>query len=1167
MSNERDILEVVLAESVTLVRPLREATDSVSSFVMFMRELGWGTDAIPQAFQDLADGALTGLEVAVEAIQSDDADPSTVLALQNSIEEVVEAIHDLENAPVPASLTDDSFHTEFSVQLLQYLAVEYLLVARPTLGNALMLTGIIELTDEPAAGNRPAYLRRSFNFQRLEDLLTDPAGLFESLYGWGTDELDGNKLLVRVQSVLNALGVPAGLGIASRSTAEKLDGAAPSSVAPLRRRLDIPVYSKRKGGVRVRVAIAVIPLDKVSDPPVRLPGFAILPDLQGGLRLDIQLAPRVVLRLDGSLDVEGGIGLYLRPKLDPEVFIGFDDPAGLSAVSGEALVRLNYGGADQTPVFRQGPPEGSRIEIQSVGLSAGITAGTDHTLEVFFKAALSGGLIAFETDDADSFLGRLLPPEGLLSPFDLAVGFSNERGVYVDGSGGLELTVPVHLTLGPLELESIYIALFLTIGDAVELEGKVGITASAELGPLAATVQRVGLRVNARFPEDARGNLGPVDLRPAFLPPTGAGLAVDSSGINGGGFLDFDKDNERYAGLIQLNFDEIGLVGVGLITTKMPDGSKGYSMLINIGVTFSPPIQLSMGFTLSGVGGLIGIHRTMLVDVLQAGIRNQTLNAILFPENAVLNASKIISDLRGVFPPEQDSHVLSPMVKLGWGSPNVITADIGILIKLPDPVRYVIVGQVAASFPDEEDTVVELNIDILGIPEFPKKKISIDGTLYASRILEYPLSGDGALRYNWGDNPVFALALGGFHPRFSPPPAFPSLRRLTLNLSSTRKLQLDAKAYQALTANTLQFGARVELYAKQKGASVEGHLGFDTLFHFSPFSFEAVTGGRVVAKYRGHKLGGVKIKLTLSGPTPWNAKGKATFEILAWDVTVRFNKTWGRSDGATLPAVDPWDPHLKSALERPESWGATLPPARTMVEALRSLENGAQPGSEIVAHPAGTLEVRQKVLPLGVRLERFGNAPVKDHHTFRIEHLEADGRELALDPVDEHFARGQYEDLSDNQRLSLPSFEKMQGGVAAHSDDLAMPGTPEAARLEYESVLIDENGVARGPKKGDVAWDTAAHLMSHSAARLGKLRTTGLRRFQALGGTPRVAVDEEGYQVVYTSDLSAVDPTGDRNGTTRMAADQALALHVEQYPEDADQVQVVSSFEAAGTEA
>jgi len=50
------------------------------------------------------------------------------------------------------------------------------------------------------------------------------------------------------------------------------------------------------------------------------------------------------------------------------------------------------------------------------------------------------------------------------------------------------------------------------------------------------------------------------------------------------------------------------LTAFGLLTTKLPDGKDGFSLVISILAEFQP-IQIGFGFALTGVGGLIGINR------------------------------------------------------------------------------------------------------------------------------------------------------------------------------------------------------------------------------------------------------------------------------------------------------------------------------------------------------------------------------------------------------------------------------------------------------------------------------------------------------------------------------------------------------------------------------
>ncbi|HEX9297147.1 MAG TPA: DUF6603 domain-containing protein [Polyangiaceae bacterium] len=65
---------------------------------------------------------------------------------------------------------------------------------------------------------------------------------------------------------------------------------------------------------------------------------------------------------------------------------------------------------------------------------------------------------------------------------------------------------------------------------------------------------------------------------------------------------------------------------------------------------------------------------------------------------------------------------------------------------------------------------------------FPKKLFTVAASLYDSTVVGYRISGDMAFRLSFGDQPNFALALGGLNPSYQPPPGFPELRRLGVDL-------------------------------------------------------------------------------------------------------------------------------------------------------------------------------------------------------------------------------------------------------------------------------------------------------------------------------------------------------------------------------------------------
>src|SRR6185437_6394669 len=138
----------------------------------------------------------------------------------------------------------------------------------------------------------------------------------------------------------------------------------------------------------------------------------------------------------------------------------------------------------------------------------------------------------------------------------------------------------------------------------------------------------------------------------------------------------------------------------------------------------------------------------------------------------------------------------------------------------------VILGEIKMALPSDDIPLIELNIDVLGVIDFGAKLLTIQGSLYDSRVTIYSVSGDMALMLGWGDNPNFAFSVGGLNPRFQPPPNFPQLNRCCVSLGLGDNPRLSSNSYYAITSNSAQFGASVDLYASAGDFSIHGWIGF-----------------------------------------------------------------------------------------------------------------------------------------------------------------------------------------------------------------------------------------------------------------------------------------------------------------------------------------------------
>ena len=183
--------------------------------------------------------------------------------------------------------------------------------------------------------------------------------------------------------------------------------------------------------------------------------------------------------------------------------------------------------------------------------------------------------------------------------------------------------------------------------------------------------------------------------------------------------------------------------------------------------------------------------------------------------------------------------------------------------------------------------------------------------------------------------------------------------------------------------------------------------------------------------YAGHTLAGVKVAGTIEGPGRWHVVGKVSFSILWWDISKSFDESWGtrhRRSPSGSTSGRCWPPSWTSA----ENWSAE-PPAGSDAMVTLAPRRG-DPRRR--AHPLGRFVFSQQVVPLGLTLEKFGDAAVAGPNQFEIEAVTVGGRPLAeaapgaaRPPVREHFARAQFLEMAEEDRLTRPAYEEMDAGV------------------------------------------------------------------------------------------------------------------------------------------
>jgi hypothetical protein len=822
------------------------------------------------------------------------------------------------------------------------------------------------------------------------------------------------------------------------------------------------------------------------------------------------------------------------------------DMKGVSDVDLRCKIKVEHDGELSPLVI--GDTQGTNITIGAPSLEVG-AALADQNLDV--KLNTKQGGFVLKKGKADGFINSMLPEQGIFGAFDLGIGYSLKKGLYVDGGSGLTVLVPLHTTLGPVVLNSFFLKLAGNgTGDGVLIETSIGL--STKFLGFAASVERIGLRHNLSLPADGKKNLGFINYEIGFKAPNGVGLSLDVGILKGGGFLYFDVDKGEYFGALELSFKELfTLKAVGIINTKLPDGSPGFSMLVIITADFQA-IQLGFGFTLNGVGGLLGLHRTARIEVLREGIKTNSLKSILFPEDVVANMSRIISDLRQVFPPLQDRFLIGPMAKLGWGTPSIITLELGLLLEIPVP-RIAILGVLKAILPEDKSAILRLQVNFLGIVDFEYQYISFDASLYDSRLLIFVLTGDMAFRLNWGPQSMFLLSVGGFHPAFKEAPGdLQNMTRLTISLLSGDNPRITVQSYFAVTSNTVQFGAKVELYAAAAGFNVYGFLGCDVLFHFDPFAFVATIAAGLALRRGSNVIMGIRLSGQLAGPKPWDARGEASFSILFFDITVSFHETWGDEPDAIASETEDLIQRLTSEINDDRNWKADFPQTSSLHVTIKKLESTP---NKVVVHPFGVLTFSERLVPLEITIEKFGVKAPKDANRFTIV---PSGGGVGSDPVSELFAPANFLNLKDSEKLARPSFESMRSGFRVTGAGALQVPAMVTKSVDYELTYVRKK---RGLKLFAGLYAFAKDLFKSNlrASAVAKSSLSFTSRRPSVNGPDDVMIEKEGYVIVSTADMQPF-ASASVAGSYTEASQQARELLAKE-PALAGKVQIVSTYE------
>lgn len=669
--------------------------------------------------------------------------------------------------------------------------------------------------------------------------------------------------------------------------------------------------------------------------------------------------------------------------------------------------------------FAKNHPELKEYDVKSH------EASDKNKFQVGYFGAIKGASIALKLKDV-AFIKEVIKDDVVLN-FDTYLWYDFQHGFDFGGDVSLHLEYDLnHKKLGPLVIDSFSLDAGSVKGESGKLQLAVASTFQVDFGgALVVAIENLGIGFILNY-KDEKGNYGDFDLDADLQYPSGFGLTVDAAAVKGGGVISIDQETGEFFGCLELEI--IKKIGVGGFVLCDPGTAKGheFSLVVLLSARFSPGIPLGMGFSLTAIGGTLGLNRQISRDALQNGVRTGTLDQVFFVENIKDHLAEMKTNVITYFPAKHGQFFFGVLGQISYEP--VVKCDFGLLLQVPKPTEIIIVGALRVN---AAEGIVKINVFFAGGINF-EEGMWFDASIVDSQIVGICISGDMAFRLNWGGTKGFLLSIGGFHPAYKPEEGLHvgQMNRLAMKLDYSI-LKLSFETYMAITSNSFQIGARFDLKVGWDKFGIVGYAGFDALFQFDPFLFMFYVCAGVSVKCGSWNLLSIDLSLDVQGPAPWKIAGKAKFNFLFIPIDVSFSKTWGKKTPelpSKLVKVIPlyeeeWIKKTNWVIENPD------PSGKPLVAFFDA------PEGVMLAQPDGSITFNQSAVPMKteqlLKMDVCNDAVPEDYNSIRV--TQVNGKEVV--PVQNDFAPSLYKAMSIDDKLKSESYVKYDSGFTMNMRD------------------------------------------------------------------------------------------------------------------------------------
>ena len=269
----------------------------------FVNSLGWelppGVDDLGLAALDLT-AVVTKFDALDEAVTTD-ADELTVAAkFADLLDEVIRTVQAVRSAVGGFQATGDyldktRIKSEFLPRLNGLMVSSRLSATSPATFFILQFFGVIDVRHFAADPSifQADHLRATFDWSALGKMFTDPVGLLESRYGWGTADFAGQDFVTNLGAVLEVFGEPVRLRQLPRRVEEQLAGTlVPEADTAPATQLIISIDRSGDALNGRDIGLSLYPL-RASAVGATDAGVALAPFVHGAAELSFPLAPHV----------------------------------------------------------------------------------------------------------------------------------------------------------------------------------------------------------------------------------------------------------------------------------------------------------------------------------------------------------------------------------------------------------------------------------------------------------------------------------------------------------------------------------------------------------------------------------------------------------------------------------------------------------------------------------------------------------------------------------------------------------------------------------------------------------------------------------------------------------------------------------------------------------